>query len=145
MNNQSKGVWYRQNGIALMGDEGIHICDVKGLSRTASENEANAARIVACVNACDGYTTEQLVELKGGNVKREVTHYADKLCEAEGRYLKAELHRDNLLTALKALVEHEGSMVETGIGMMESDELQEARKQAQVAIREVEAAQCRIF
>ncbi|MEX6780488.1 hypothetical protein [Pseudomonas aeruginosa] len=145
MTKHTKGEWYTQNGIAIMGDEGIHVTDVKGLSRTDSENEVNAARIVACVNACDGYTTEQLVALKGGNVKREVTYYADKLCGAEGRYLKAELHRDNLLAALKALLEHEGSMVETGIGMMESDELQEARELAQVAIREVEAEQCRIF
>jgi len=144
MTTHSKGVWRTQYGIAVIGD-GIHLFDVRGLSRTDSENEANAARIVACVNACDGYTTEQLVALKGGNVKREVTYYADKLCGAEGRYLKAEQHRDNLLAALKALLEHEGSMVETGIGMMESDELQEARKLAQVAIREVEAEQCRIF
>lgn len=144
MANHSKGVWRTQYGIAVIGD-GIHLFDVRGLSRTDSENEANAARIVACVNACDGYTTEQLVELKGGNVKREVTYYADKFGEAEGRYLKAELNRDNLLAALKTLLEHEGSMVETGIGMMESDKLQEARKLAQVAIRETEAAQCRIF
>jgi len=144
MTTHSKGVWRTQYGIAVIGD-GIHLFDVRGLSRTDRENEANAARIVACVNACDGYTTEQLVALEGGFVKREVTYYADKLSEAEGRYLKAEQHRDNLLAALKALLEHEGSMGETGIGMMESGERQEARKLAQVAIREVEAAQCRIF
>nr|WP_073937456.1 hypothetical protein [Pseudomonas aeruginosa] len=144
MTTHTKGVWRTQYGIAVIGD-GIHLFDVRGLSRTDSENEANAARIVACVNACDGYTTEQLVALKGGNVKREVTYYADKLCDAQNRYLKAEQQRDNLLAALKNLLEHEGSQVETGIGMMEPDELQEARKQAQAAIREVEAAQCRIF
>lgn len=145
MIKHTKGEWKVQNGVAIMGDEGIHITDVKGLSRTDSENEANASRIVACVNACDGYTTEQLVALKGGNVKREVTYYADKLCGAQNRYLKAEQQRDNLLAALKNLLEHEGTQVETGIGMMEPDELQEARKQAQAAIREVEAAQCLIY
>jgi hypothetical protein len=145
MIKHTKGEWKVQNSVAIMGDEGIHVTDVKGLSRTDSENEANAARIVACVNACDGYTTEQLVALKGGNVKREVTYYADKLSGAQNRYLKAETQRDNLLAALKALLEHEGTQVETGIGMMEPDELQEARKQAQAVIREVEAAQCRIF
>lgn len=145
MTKHTKREWYTQNGVAIMGDDGIHVTDVKGLYRTDSKNEANASRIVACVNACDGYTTEQLAALKGGNVKREVTYYADKLCEAQNRYLKAELHQDNLLAALKNLLEHEGTMVETGIGMMEPDELQEARKQAQAAIREVEAAQCRIF
>lgn len=145
MIKHTKGEWKVQNSVDIMGDEGIHVANVKGLSRTDSENEANAARIVACVNACDWYTTEQLVALKGGNVKREVTYYADKLSGAQNRYLKAETQRDNLLAALKALLEHEGTQVETGIGMMEPDELQEARNQAQAVIREVEAAQCRIF
>lgn len=97
----------------------------------------NASRIVACLNACDGYSTEQLVALAGGNVKREVTRYADKLCDAENRYLKAERQRDTLLAALKALLEHEGTVVHTGIGDFPSDALQEARIQAQAAIDEV--------
>lgn len=145
MTKRTKQQWYTQNGVSIMGSEAIHVTDVKGHSSTDVENEANAARIVACVNACDGYTTEQLVALKGGNVKREATYYADKLSAAQNRYLKAEQQRDNLLAALKNLLEHEGTQVETGIGMMEPEELQEARKQAQAAIRDVEAAQCRIF
>lgn len=139
MNNQTKGVWYRQNGIALMGDDGIHICDVKGLSRTDSENEANTARIVACINACDGYTTGQLQALAGGNVKREVTHFADRLCEAEGRYLKAERLNAKLLTALKDLLEHEGTTDSTGIGEFPAEALGVARQQAQDAIEEAAA------
>lgn len=102
-----------------------------------SDDEARKNRIEVCLSACDGYTNEQLLSLAGGNVKREVTHFADQLCHAQGRYLKAEQHRDSLLSALKALLEHEGAEVETGIGMFPSDELEQARKQAQAVIEEV--------
>jgi hypothetical protein len=52
---------------------------------------------------------------------------------------KAEGLRDSLLAALKALLEHEGTVVCTGIGEFPSDELQAARQQAQAAIDEAEA------
>ena len=51
-------------------------------------DEANAARIVACVNACAGISNEQLEDV--GNICRLVT-------EA----LQAEAQRDELLEALK--------------------------------------------
>lgn len=53
---------------------------------------------------------------------------------------KAEALRDSLLAALKALLEHEGTVVYTGIGEFPSDELEAARRQAQEAIDEAEAA-----
>lgn len=99
----------------------------------------NAGRIVACLSACEGYSTEQLASLAGGNVKREVTRYADKLCEAENRYLKAEKHQDSLLAALEALLEHEGTVDVTGIGEFPAEALQLARRQAQAAIDEVKS------
>lgn len=139
MTNSSRGKVFIQRGIAVLDEDGVHVCDVKGLSRSDVENEENARRIVACINACDGYTTAQLEGLTGGNVKREVTHFADKLCDAENRYLKAERLRDNLLAALKDLLEHEGTVVYTGIGELPSDELEEARKRAQAVIQETES------
>lgn len=138
MDSYSKGPWTTLCGIALTAD-GEHVANVKGLSRTESENEANANRIVACVNACDGYTTEQLEALAGGNVKREVVRFADKLSDAENRYLKAEAQRDTLLAALKDLVKYEGTTQETGIGIFPSDELGHAVMQAQAAIDEIES------
>lgn len=45
-----------------------------------------------------------------------------------------------LLSALKSLLEHEGTVSYTGIGEMPSDELQQARHAAQSAIDEAEAA-----
>lgn len=137
MDSYSKGPWTTLYGIALTAD-GIHVADVKGLSRTDDENEANARRIVVCVNACDGYTTEQLEALAGGNVKREVVDFADKLSDAENRYLKAEAQRDTLLAALKDLVKYEGTTQETGIGVFPSDELGAAVMQAQAAIDEID-------
>lgn len=60
--------------------------------------------------------------------------------EAQARAVNAERQRDTLLAALKSLLEHEGTVSYTGIGEMPSEELEEARKQAQIAIREVESA-----
>jgi hypothetical protein len=68
-----------------------------------------------------------------------VTLYADKLCGAENRYLKAELSRDQLLAALEALLEHEGTVDVTGIGDLPSDALQTALNQAQAVIAAVKA------
>lgn len=54
--------------------------------------------------------------------------------------VKAESLRDSLLAALKSLLEHEGTVVYTGIGEFPSDELEAARRQAQEAIDEAERA-----
>jgi len=70
-------------------------------------------------------------------VKREVTRVADKLCEAENRYLKAEAYLDRLLSALEALLEHEGTVDDTGIGEMPSQALEDARHGAMILIEEV--------
>lgn len=57
--------------------------------------------------------------------------------DAEARAIKAEHQRDLLLAALKSLLEHEGSVVDTGIGQFPSEELESARWNAQIAIQEV--------
>lgn len=53
---------------------------------------------------------------------------------------RSESVRDSLLAALKSLLEHEGTVVYTGIGELPSDELAAARRQAQEAIEEAERA-----
>ena len=58
--------------------------------------------------------------------------------DAVAQAVKAEHQRDTLLAALKALLQHEGTVVFTGIGELPSDELEEARRQAHKAIDEVE-------
>lgn len=59
--------------------------------------------------------------------------------DAESRALKAERLCDTLLAALKALLEHEGTVEHTGIGELPSEALQDARQQAQSAIQEAES------
>lgn len=140
MTDHAKGQWYTISRTSLMGGDGVHVCDVRGLAGDDQADEANAQRIIACINACDGYTTEQLKALAGGNVKREVTHVADKLCEAENRYLKAERHRDSLLMALEALLKHEGTVEYTGIGEFPSEALEDARREAHRIIEEVKTS-----
>lgn len=61
--------------------------------------EANARRIVACVNACAGISTE-LLECPGGNVAK-----------VAGRLMK---QRDELLAALERLLEGTMSMPNRG-------------------------------
>jgi hypothetical protein len=73
-----------------------------------------------------------------------IAHGMRSIAEAghdpDTRAVKAERQRDQLLAALKELLEHEGTVACTGIGEMPSEELENARSQAQIAIREVEPA-----
>ncbi len=61
---------------------GIHAHYYRGVDWNTDEEKVNAARIVACVNACCGWTTEELVNhtfLKTGTLSdsgRDVAHLA---------------------------------------------------------------------
>lgn len=67
----------------------IHIAECEG-SRRDGGNEANAARIVACVNFCAGLTNEQLSATDGA------IHGYEK-------FVALAAQRDELLSALKAV------------------------------------------
>lgn len=84
-------------------NDGIHESVIRGLDGRAAiavtlefgannpgMREANARRIVACVNACEGISTE-LLECPGGNVAK-----------VAGRLMK---QRDNLLAVLTEIAE----------------------------------------
>jgi len=75
----------------------------------------------------------ELVEIDAGVI-------AGAAHDAESRDLKAGRLCDTLLTALKALLEHEGTVEYTGIGELPSQALQDARQQAQSAIQEAESS-----
>lgn len=95
-------------------------------SRSYAVDEANARRIVACVNACQGLDTGDLE--------------ATGLVSAVGyQLIGLTKQRDMLLTALEALLEHEGTVDHTGIGNFPAEALQAARAQAQAAIDSVKA------
>ncbi|MBX8493136.1 hypothetical protein K5D42_25025 [Pseudomonas cichorii] len=87
-------------------------------SRSYAVDEANARRIVACVNACQGLDTGDL----------EVTG----LVSAIGyQLIELTKQRNTLLAALETLIEH------TGIGDLPAECLQVARSQAHAAIAAV--------
>jgi hypothetical protein len=75
------------------GNRGFEIADSSGLNQVCQDvNEANARRIVACVNACRGLPTDEL-EQRG-------------LVQAVGAELiELTNQRDQLLAALKNLDE----------------------------------------
>jgi hypothetical protein len=84
------------------------ICDCDGENRGCApiavmadgddDAEANARRIVACVNACAGQPTELLEAAGIGLLGKSI----DKIAAFHARSMTAEQQRDNLLAALKA-------------------------------------------
>jgi len=75
-------------------DETGQIGEAKHLITDQSEIEANARRIVACVNACAGISTEVL----------EGAEQITSIKSALNGYLEMKHQRDELLAALKNLV-----------------------------------------
>ena len=75
-----------------------------------SENEANARRIVACVNACDGYSTEALEE-PGGFMKSfgDALEQRDKLLEALRRIASWETDNGAVRIARETIAEVEAA------------------------------------
>ncbi|QHF00529.1 hypothetical protein LCG56_27500 (plasmid) [Pseudomonas cannabina pv. alisalensis] len=97
---------------------------LKDTSRSHAEDEANARRIVACVNACQGLDTGDLE--------------ATGLVSAVGyQLIDLAKQRDRLLAALETLLEHEGTVDHTGIGDFPSMALHAARSQALEVIASV--------
>jgi hypothetical protein len=56
----------------VSASDGIGVCITDGVSprRATNENAPNARRIVACVNACEGISTEDLEENKNPGAAR---------------------------------------------------------------------------
>lgn len=97
-----------------------------------AEAEANAHRIAVCVNECRGLPTDEL-EQRG-----LVAVVGTQLLEADERSQRQEREIHRLLAALKAMIEHEGTVDQTGIGDMESEALHLARAEAYAAISSAE-------
>ncbi len=76
-----------------MGDDsapGIQICSLPGFM-SHDERMANARRIVACVNACEGISAEVL----------QAMPFSAAVAEESRRYREAVAQRDELLAALE--------------------------------------------
>lgn len=80
----------------IYGSDGKRVASHHVLSRDDSENEANARRIVACVNACAGISTENLED----NLPVK---------ELARRYNNALKQRDKLLEELEAAAKYHAS------------------------------------
>jgi hypothetical protein len=89
-----------KGGYSLYAGDDTHVAECCGSLCTPAIDEANARRLAACWNACEGLTTENL-ELCGtldyADVKRNVaqTAYVNDL----------QTQRDQLLEALKNIVD----------------------------------------
>jgi hypothetical protein len=70
--------------------------ELVAVTQPARTTEANARRLVACWNACDGYDTDALES------EDLMTLFQ---CRTISRLMDAKAQRDELLEALKAMVE----------------------------------------
>jgi len=102
VDESSNGVIETEEAIAIISEDDWHICAVwrdAGIFLEESHAEANARRIVACVNACAGVPTKVL--------ENEVVELGDKhpwkLINAAR--IQAEQQRDELLAALKEVTQ----------------------------------------
>ena len=96
----------------LVESDGTTIAKLSATENSTAHSQlaANANRIVACVNACDGISTETL---KQGSTLAKITKAAsDELAAARNiqgniadRIARLEQQRDELLTALEGLCE----------------------------------------
>lgn len=98
--DHTKGLWHVGDkvGRAIYGadDSVVAMCDSMG---EAVSDEANARRIVACVNYCAGYDTEGMG--RAVSIGRTAKVSLDELVE---KALLIELQRDQLLAALEKAV-----------------------------------------
>jgi hypothetical protein len=81
----------------VWGADGSHVVDTKlmHIKESYEIDVLNARRIVACVNACAGIDTEYLEAMRNTTI----------LKNSEGKYKELLQQRDELLAALKGLIE----------------------------------------
>ena len=100
-------------GRTIIGD-GILICDMAGSDDSIERQKANAARIVACVNACENFTTQELQERGQLHVQLDQAQRwaADYLAERDA--IRADNAR--LREALQAVVDYEAGALHGEFG-----------------------------
>lgn len=89
--------------ITIIGEEGQVICRVENMVSGRSinaEDEANARRIVACVNVCAGIDTNTL-ETAAADKKRWGRMFEKSIVDI-ATHAELEQQRDELLVALKS-------------------------------------------
>jgi hypothetical protein len=113
MESHTKGEWYVSDIMSQEDGEYIYtkhnpysaIARVyKGENQHSPNAEANAERIVSCVNACEGITNEQLKDMAAYFGKEGRTYYTLVKDMRE-----AQKQRDDLLEALKKIASNNNS------------------------------------
>lgn len=97
MSSHVPGPWSRDRSHQIVDGNGqiVYVDNFTFGSHRTEESQANTKRIIACVNACEGFTTE---ELEGANL------HSDSMGLL--REILAEKRRcDELLAALEGLLE----------------------------------------
>jgi hypothetical protein len=113
-------VWASEKGGACIADCGTSDLNGHVGRRSVGEERANARRIVACVIACAGYTTEEL----------EAQHPAPLVTKLLNQRDTAEQQRDKLLTASKVALDW--IMTQNAVPAAMRDRLYEAITEAEL-------------
>ena len=97
MNKHTKGTWFRNEYRQILGSSGQRVC-VDGFAfctHSTEESQANDRRIVACVNACEGFSIE---ELQGADL------FKDSI-ESQSEITELKKQRDELLEVVREFVQ----------------------------------------
>ena len=95
MNKHSKGPWFK-NKNRIIADANDHPVCLDGFSfgsHSTEKSQANTRRIVACINACEGFSIEGL---EGANL------FKDSI-ESQSEIITLKKQRDDLIAALKQI------------------------------------------
>ena len=87
--------WFKNEYRQVFGSNGRRVC-VDGFAfgtHSTEESQANSRRIVACINACEGFSDE---ELEGADL------FKDSI-ESDAEIIALRQQRDELLAALRGL------------------------------------------
>lgn len=120
MSSHAPGPWARDYFRQVAGVNGQVVCldDFTLGSRSTEETAANTRRVIACVNACEGFSVE---ELEGANL------FTDSI-ESLHEILATRRQRDELLAALEGLLEDAEAIASVIPAYGKSEKITRARK-----------------
>ena len=119
MSSHAPGPWARDCFRQIVDGNGqiVYVDNFTFGHRSTGETKANTKRIIACVNACEGFTTE---ELEGANL------HSDSIGLL--REILAEKRKcDELLAALEVLVEYAEAIASVIPAYGKSEKIVQAR------------------
>jgi hypothetical protein len=95
MSKHTPGPWARDHFRQIAGKNGqvVYVDDFTFGSHSTKESQANTRRIVACINACEGFSIE---ELEDANL------FKDSI-ESQSEIIALKKQRDDLIVALKQI------------------------------------------